>query len=355
MTTTLAGLGDRASIHVVLVLAGGNALGAYQAGVYQALAEAGVEPDWVVGASAGASNGAIIAGSTPDRRLANLAELWRPATPSNGWPAWWDTLPDTWRRTSEAMGTLLAGRPGMFAPLGTSLVGTSDPTPALYDTSPLATTLAQLVDFDRLNHGQIRYTATAVDLETGQDVVFDTCDGTVTVAHIRASAALAPNFPAVEIDGRLYVDAGLSANLPLDPVLSVPPSRPTLCIAVDLLPTAAARPTTLGEVASRTQDLIFASQSRRTITRWQERYAVDPAYRDHPTTLVRLTYGDQQPEVAGKAMDFSPASVRYRWDAGYRDGLDLTARLGDGTIALDRAGLTVLQPSHEAQALQINT
>src|SRR5215813_13628884 len=62
---------------IVLVLQGGGALGAYQAGVYQALQEAGIEPDWVIGTSIGAINASIIAGNTPENRLPRLREFWR--------------------------------------------------------------------------------------------------------------------------------------------------------------------------------------------------------------------------------------------------------------------------------------
>lgn len=329
-------------LRIVLVLAGGNALGAYQAGVYQALHEAGIEPDWIVGTSAGAINGAIIASSASERRLPRLIDLWRPASTDNGLPDPWDAMPDSWRRTTEAVGTLLGGRPGLFAPLGTSLLGGSGGSPAIYDTSPMAATLGRLVDFERLNAGPIRFAATALDLETGSDAVFDTRTCAIDADHLRASAALPPSFPAIEIDGRLYVDGGLSANLPLDPVLSVPPEMPTLCIAIDLLPISGTRPATLGEVVTRTQDLIFASQARRAIARWQDHYAHSGEHRAHPVTLVRLAYADERREVAGKAMDFSPASVRHRWDAGYRDGIDLTAGLSSGAISAGGAGLTVL-------------
>jgi NTE family protein len=334
---------------IVLVLAGGNALGAYQAGVYQALHEAGIEPDRIVGTSAGAINGAIIASNTPEQRLPRLADLWRPATsPEGGVLDPWAFVPDTWRRTTEAIGTLIGGRPGMFAPLGSSLLGGSSDIPAIYDTGPLGATIKMLVDFDGLNNGAMPFATTAVDLESGEDAVFDTRSCTIDADHLRASAAMPPSFPAVEIDGRLYVDGGLSANLPLDAALSAPPDAPTLCIAVDLLPMAGARPRTLGEVTARTQDLIFSSQARRAIIRWQDHYAHSTAHRAHPVTLVRLAYADQQREVAGKAMDFSPASVRHRWDAGYRDAVDLAGRLASGAITVQGEGLTVVE-ANEAQ------
>src|SRR5262249_39738513 len=62
---------------IVLVFQGGGALGAYQAGVYQALHEAGVEPDWIIGTSIGAINAALIAGNAPEDRMASLEEFWR--------------------------------------------------------------------------------------------------------------------------------------------------------------------------------------------------------------------------------------------------------------------------------------
>ncbi|VXC29318.1 patatin-like phospholipase family protein [Sphingomonas sp. 8AM] len=318
---------------IALVLSGGNALGAYQAGAYQALDDAGIVPDRIVGTSIGAINGALIAGNAPADRLPRLADFWRPAPAA---AADWLAIPDDWRRTGEVLGTMLRGRAGMFSPPGATLPGGR---PALYDTAPLMRTLAQSIDFDRLNTGAIRYTATAVDLDTGCDATFDTAALRVTPAHICASGSLPPGFPPVTIDGVRYVDGGLSANLPLDPLLSDPGDRPLWCIAIDLLPLAAHNPATLGAMAERAQDLTFAIQSRRSITRWRERYATDPAFAERAVTLSPLTYADQQPEVAGKAMDFSPASVRRRWDAGHRDASALVARWGQGALPIGERGL----------------
>lgn len=328
----------RDDLRIVLVLAGGNALGAYQAGVCQALHEGGVAPDWIIGTSAGAINGAILAGNAPDVALAKLAAFWRP----DGFD-WWQAWPETWRRTIAASATLLVGRPGIFKPVATALF--ARPTPGVYDAGPLASTLESLVDFARLNAGAPRYTAVAVDLESGTEMAFDTSDRVIGAEHIRASAALPPAFPAVAVDGRLYVDGGLATNLPLDPALSTPSERPTLCIAVDLLPMRSGRPETLGAMAARSQDLTFASQTRRTIARWQAQYATDPAYHGCSVTLAQLLYADQHREVAGKAMDFSPASVRQRWEHGLRDGADLVRRLADGKLPIGGEGLQ-LAPGH---------
>jgi len=67
---------DRHEERIVLVLQGGGALGAYQAGAYEALAEAGQAPDWVAGISIGAVNAAIIAGNAPEHRVARLRTFW---------------------------------------------------------------------------------------------------------------------------------------------------------------------------------------------------------------------------------------------------------------------------------------
>ena len=185
---------------------------------------------------------------------------------------------------------------------------------ALFETEQLQNSLRHMIDFDMLNGGACRFTATAVDLETGDDVVFDTRDRLIEARHSRASSALPMTFPPVEIEGRWHVDGGLSANLPLDTAMAAHSPRPVLCIAVDLLPLPAELPTTIGEAASRMQDLISAAQSRRAISRWQAYYA---DHQDASIVLARLSYTDQAREVAGKAMDFSGATIQQRWDAGY--------------------------------------
>jgi len=330
-----------APVKFALVLGGGNALGAYHAGVYQALHEAGQQPDWIVGGSAGAINGAVIAGNAPDQRVARLRELWQPSDGGEfTWPGG-----ETMRRSAAVLATLAAGRPGLFAPPG-PLGSWWEPDAlmnarSLFDTQPMRATLSRLVDFDRLNRGEVRFTAVAVDLDTGDEVLFDTTRDTITPDHLRASAALLPAFPPVEIDGRALVDAGLAANLPLDPVLAAPSREPMLVVAADLLPRCERRPRTLGEAVSRAQDLAFAAQSRRTVERWQAVYPLDARLSGASVSLVRLAYADQGEEVAGKAMDFSPASVRGRWNAGHRDACAMLEKLADGTIALGKPGLNV--------------
>lgn len=334
---------------VALVLSGGNALGSYQAGAYQALEEYALEPGWVAAASAGAVNGAIICGSPVQRRLARLEDFWQPAPAGTGESPWSRSAEDA-RRTAAASLTMATGRTGAFTPRrlwGPLWDPFVNPEPAsLYDTTPLGATLERMVDFDLLNEGSTRLSVTAVDLESGGDVVFDTQSQALTIEHLRASSALLPAFPPVEVEGRMLADGGISANLPLDVVLRDPPPGRTLCIALDLLPQAASRPSGLGEAASRMQDLIFASQSRRAIAAWQAifdaRVATDDGKEAQPAvTVLQIAYADQGREVAGKAFDFSALSARARWDAGHRDLGRALAQLQAGQIDTDRPGLSV--------------
>jgi NTE family protein len=207
--------------------------------------------------------------------------------------------------------TLLTGRADAFTPRNllfpTLPFGNSEP-PSLFDTTPLHGAVVRLVDFERLNAGTPRFFATAVDAETGEDVVFDTAKGPIGPDHLRASSAMMPVFPPVEVEGRLLADAGISANLPLDPVLESLSGERMLVVAVDLLPLSARRPATLTEVAERMHDLTFATQSRRAIAGWRRLFA-ERAAAGRPTpavTLVHLIYADQAREVVGKASTSPP-------------------------------------------------
>jgi NTE family protein len=325
---------------VVLVLSGGNALGAFEAGVYEALHEHDLQPDWVIGASIGAINAALIAGSAPDRRIETMRLFWRPVLSPGSLTLPWASMFETSRRTTAVGWSATTGRPGIFGPLLSAFTPWTDDQPSIFETNQLAITLKALVDFERLNAGPCRYTATAVDLETGNDVVFDSTAIEIKADHIRASAALPVAFPPVEIDGRWLVDGGLSANLPLDPVLSAPPPHATLCIAVDLLPLHGPKPATLGEAASRMQDLIFAAQSRRSIDRWKAAYA----RREGITlSLVRLAYTEQDDEVAGKALDFSARTVEQRWSAGYRAGMLVIKGVQTETMLIGVPGFNIIE------------
>jgi NTE family protein len=340
----------RTGYKLVLVLSGGNALGAYQAGAFQSLVEHGASIDWVIGGSTGAVNGAIICGNTPDISLQRLREYWQPGKRDSDTSGLWTGFAEDARRTLAAQTTLAMGQPHVFVPRRLfgpwwEPFGNREPS-SLYDTAPLADTLPRFVDFDRLNSGAIRFSATAVELEAGVDVVFDTSAMWVQSEHLRASSALLPAFPPVEIGGTLFADAGASANLPIDVLLADPPAGPTLCLAVDLLPLRAPPPKTLGNAAERMQDLMFATQSRRAIEGWKRFYdlrqtSAVPDDGMAAVTLVHLAYGAQEPEVCGKAFDFSPESSGYRWEQGYLDMENVLHRLETGEIAVGTLGLAV--------------
>ena len=262
---------------VALLLQGGGALGAYQGGVYEALAEADIYPNWIAGISIGAINAAIIAGNPPNSRVDRLREFWTQVTSNNLWD--WSVNPfvdlarsDDTRNLLNQMSANLAaafGAAGFFSvrplmPLlqaGGTLAATS-----FYDTNHLKHTLERLVDFDRLNAGMTRFSAGAVNVRTGNFVYFDTTTHTIAAEHVMASGALPPGFPAIEIDGEHYWDGGLVSNTPLQWVIeSDPHRRDTLAFQVDLWSSQGALPGNIAEVATRHKESSFkphASQHR---------------------------------------------------------------------------------------------
>lgn len=334
---------------VALVLSGGNALGAYQAGAYEALHDQGLEPSWIAGASAGAVNGAVICGNKAADRVGRLRELWN--CPGGAEPFDLPAMVETVRRSWATALTLAAGHPGLFVPRHIygpwwNPLGNDEPA-SLYDLRPLAHTLQRLVDFDRLNEGSPRLSIAAADIQSGEDVAFDTNSHRIGCDEIRASAALIPMFPPVAIGERLLGDAGISVNLPLDIILSEKRTRPLLCIAVDLLPLSGDRPHTLGDSAKRSQDLMFATQSRRALAAWQALFDAG-GEQAASVTVLRLAYRDQAKEVAGKAFDFSSQSAEARWRAGHEAMTSMLAALGRGEIATGDPGLSVYQPDPHA-------
>src|SRR5262245_31517483 len=151
---------------MALVFQGGGALGAYQAGVYQALHEAGLEPDWAAGVSIGGINAALIAGNRPERRLERLREFWQMVTSRHVWLFTPDgDDPRKARNAWSSMLTMMLGQPGFFQPNmpgpWLSQRGAKTAT-SYYDSSPLRETLLRLVDFELLNSREVRYAAGAV-------------------------------------------------------------------------------------------------------------------------------------------------------------------------------------------------
>lgn len=301
---------------LALVLGGGNALGAYHGGVIEAAETAGLEPNWVAGSSMGAVMGALVAGNPPGRRTAAVREFWRRGASLDGAVSW---VPDAWRKAFHAASALQArvlGRPSLYNLRLSQLLGV-EANPGLYDAAPMRRTLEGLIDLDLMNTGPVRLSVMTVDLESGLETTFDTAHGRLTLDHIMASTALIPDFPAVEIGGRLYVDGGLAANVPADLVLQEPHKAALSCFTVDPLPRAAPRPHRLGDASQRQTDLIFACQTERTLRAMRQLWQARDG--NAPGAVYRLNYPAQAGETAMKGFDFSQSSVERRWRQGLAD------------------------------------
>lgn len=301
---------------LALVMGGGNALGAYHGGVATAMEAEGVWPDRVAGSSIGAVMGALIVGNPPERRVSALREFWRRATQPDGLARW---MPEALRvplHTVAAFRTRVAGRPGLFYPRYAQLFGAGG-NPSFYDLGPMRQVLSELVDFGRLNSGAIRLQAMTVDVETGEEVAFDTARQRVEPDHILASASLIPDYAPVEIGGRALVDGGLSDNVPADLVLQEEPGGPLACFVADLYPGAAPRPRRVAVAAQRQSDLMYRSQTERTLRFMRQIWEARGG--PHPGAVYRLEYPDTPGEVAFKSYEFSRSSLERRWVQGERD------------------------------------
>jgi NTE family protein len=330
---------------IVLVLQGGGALGAYQLGVYQAMHEAGVEPDWVVGTSIGAINGAIIAGNPPSRRLERLHAFWdRMETKQTDPMAIFTGLLGS---SMTKLGTYFGGIPGFFAPNPSALLGQNAPLgiekAAYYTTEPLRQTLCTLIDFEYLRSKATRLTVGAVNANSGEMRYFDSREDALRVDHVMASGALPPAFPAIRIDGEPYWDGGIYSNTPVEVVLDDNPRRDSTIFAVQLWSAADSEPKSLADINERQKDIQFSTRDNTHIQRQQQIHKLrhiirqmndmmPPELRDKPemrelsawgcgTTmhLLRLHAPRIRGEDASKDIDFSSYGIRTRWQAGYQD------------------------------------
>ena len=235
---------------VALVLQGGGALGAYQIGCYQALAEAGIQPDWVIGISIGAINAAVIAGNSAERRLERLEQLWADISRPDGWGHLLTGDLRRWFNLGSAMEAIFWGQPNFFTPrLPAPLLGHGRPeATSFYDTGPLRASLLRLADFDRINRGEVRLSLGATRVRTGELVFFDNRRDTIGPEHVMASGALPPGFPAVAVEGDYYWDGGCVSNTPLEAVVEDQPESDTLVFMIDLWAGSGPVPTTMDEV-----------------------------------------------------------------------------------------------------------
>jgi NTE family protein len=329
---------ESAPSQTVLVFQGGGALGAYQAGVYQALHESGIEPDWIIGTSIGAINASLIAGNEFENRLPRLEEFWRRMTHKSFW---------TMSQSLSYWNTLCNGIPGFFEPNPFAFLGTHVPLgankAAYYSTAPLEKTLLELVDFSLINRCKPRLTVGAAHVRTSRMRYFDGRDGDINVKHILASGALPPAFPAIRIDGELYWDGGILSNTPTEAIFDDNPRRSSLIFAVHMWNPIGAEPETMWEVFHRQKDIQYSSRVASHIARQRQAHRLrhvirelldyipqekrnSEAVRDLAAYgcltrmhVVRLLAPRLGHEDHTKDVDFSPSGIQARWEAGHAD------------------------------------
>jgi NTE family protein len=341
---------------IALLLQGGGALGSYQAGVYEALAEAELHPDWIAGISIGAINSAIIAGNQPAERVAKLRGFWEEIT-ANPLLDWAGTVADLWLKGDLARGlfnqmsanlAMFAGAAGFFSlrqpPAWLHPDGALEAT-SFYDTKLLKSTLERFVDFDRINSGETRLSVGAVNVRSGNFVYFDTTTHAIAPEHVMASGSLPPGFPSAEIEGEYYWDGGLISNTPLQWVAENSLGQDTLAFQVDLWSARGELPRNLLEVATRQKEIQYSSRTRANTDHFKRvqriRTAVSSllgklpkelldgdevetlkAFGSHKVyNIVHLIYRARNYEGQSKDYEFSRLSMEDHWRAGYRDAV----------------------------------
>jgi NTE family protein len=360
---------------VGLVLQGGGALGAYQAGVYQALHEVGIEPDWVAGVSIGAINSAIIAGNPPERRVARLREFWELITSRDMWGFTLDG--DDARKARNAYSaamTMAQGQPGFFKPNvpGPAFAprGSKQAT-AYYDTAPLRETLVRLVDFDLINSQAMRFAVGAVNIGNGNFTYFDNAGSVIIPEHVMASGALPPALPMVRIGTDWFWDGGLVSNTPLQHLLDNLEQCDMLVFQVDLFSARGTIPRDIAEVLARQKDIQYSSRTRLISDRYMQQFHQDsllrsllqrmPAAdltdderqlkhrleRQARVTLLQLIYQQAAYEGEAKDYEFSGASMREHWENGQRD-TERTLRRRDWLIPPEDGIGIVVHDVHRA-------
>jgi len=339
---------------IALILQGGGALGAYQAGVYQALAEANLHPDWVAGISIGAINSALIAGNPPKKRIQRLRTFWETVSaPPFGMPflaalEGRDEFTHTLINQVSSLGALIGGAPGFFQPrVPPPFLYPNGAPEALsyYDVAPLRATLEALVDFDLINSGAMRFSVGAVNVRSGNFVYFDNTTYQICPEHVMASGSLPPGFPPTEIEGECYWDGGLVSNTPLDWVLDSRPGRDTLAFQIDLWSARGEFPRNLIEAETRQKEIRYSSRTRLATSQFKKKQILRRAAAqllakipkellqtpqaemlgleadEKVYNLVQLIYRTRHYEGNSKDYEFSRRTMEEHWQSGYNDAV----------------------------------
>lgn len=332
--------------YTALLLQGGGALGAYQAGAYEALMNNGYAPDWVAGISIGSINAAIIAGNPPEQRTQKLRAFWEGVSATLNVAAPSGDSPRQWFNMYNAWAVMMSGVPAFFKPrLPQPFLQFSGAPGAtsFYDTEPLRKTLEGLIDFERINAGHTRLSLGAVDVETGNFTYFDNTRQRIGPEHIMASGALPPALPAVEVEGRFYWDGGLVSNTPLSHVLQQSKDEDILVFQVDLWSARGAVPRNLLEVQDRQKEIGFSSRTRSVTDAYRHELKLRQAIAEiakrlpeearqapelqnylalgehRSVDIVHLIYKRKSYESQAKDYQFSRASMQDHWQDGYKD------------------------------------
>jgi NTE family protein len=340
-----------------LMLQGGGALGAYQVGVVKALTQAQIFPTWVCGVSIGAINGAIIVGNPPEKRLERLQEFWSIISTKPVWPWVSDSeVLRAWSNAASSWMTLTTGQPGFFKPRTANPwlwpAGSAQAT-SFYDSSALEKTLKRLVDFERLNSGEVRLSVGAVEIESGNNQFFDTGGvdhrgkpQILEVEHIMASGALPPALPMIKVGNKHYWDGGIVSNTPLQYMLDQSQDRSALIFQVDLFSARGTLPQTMPQVMARQKDITYSSRTRQATTsfkrmlklRRQLAQALGRVPKDQlrpgeaqlmsdyldagVVNLVELIYKSKPYEIDTKDYEFSASSMKMHMETGELDTLN---------------------------------
>jgi len=241
-------------VPTALILTGGGAKGAYEAGAVAALAEAGVPIRLVAGSSAGALSAAMIVAGRADR----LEATWRSLTRE--------------RIYSVRAPTFFAGLLPGWLTLG-ALSGAS----SLLDPQPLRELITASVELERIRSSVIALVVTTTDIVRREPRVFD--NHSVTVDALVAAAAVPGLFPAVDVDGALLVDGGLTGRAPVLEALEAAPVGRALVVLSYALDERAAPPTTIRRSMEEAFETAMLHQIRRD---------TELARLKHPTTEFQL-------------------------------------------------------------------
>jgi NTE family protein len=367
----MAGKPSKSSEEIVLVLQGGGALGAYQAGAFEALSEHDLAPDWIAGISIGAINGAIIAGNEPENRVPRLRSFWeRVSSGLQGIPFMGDGHHRTAFNDASALLSLQFGVPGFFEPRFPAPVVTAPGGPtavSYYSTEPLIRTLDALVDFDYLNREGPRLSVGAVNIRTGNLAFFDRAKEEIKSHHVLASGALPPGLPPVRIGQDYFWDGGIVSNTPLQYVIDEPPPAAQMCIfQVDLFSARGDLPRNLLDAVEREKEIRYSSRTRlntdmaakrhqlhsalkRLLRKLPEKLRDDPdaqrlaRVEDEPAvTIVHLIYRERAYETHARDYEFSRVSVEEHWEQGRKDVLATLTHDNRKNRGTPGEGVTVL-------------